>query len=274
MVTSGFFDAIGTRLLEGRSFTREEDLSEEHRVVIVDERLARKIAPTGSALGSTIGFPLDGKPVEARVVGVVEHVRYQSLKVDGRETLYVPYRQEASRDVSFVVRTADPRALVPAVRAALRAIDPLIPVYDLRPLQDYVDDAMAPTRFLLALLGGFRFIEKITAAVGLYGLISYAVSRTTRDISIRIAIGAGAGDVVATIMADGLRLAGTGIVVGAGLSALAARVLGSVVYGVGIADPVTWAVVVSVVLAVTCLACWIPARSAAQLDPTIALRGD
>ncbi len=274
MVTSGYFEAIGTRLLDGRSFTSEEDLSEERRVVVVDELLARRISPDRSAVGAIIGFPLDGRPVQGRIVGVVEHIRSETLQADGRETLYVPYRQEASRDVSFVVRTAEPAVIASAVRDVVRSIDPLLPIHDVRPLQDYLDEALAPTKFLLILLGSFGVLALLSAMVGLYGLIAYEVSRRTREIGIRMAIGAAAGEVARTIMADGLRLAGAGIVLGAGLSALAASVLNSVVYGVGVGDPTTWAVVVTVVFAVTGVACWIPARKAAGLDPTVALRSD
>ncbi|MBW3536075.1 MAG: ABC transporter permease, partial [Gemmatimonadetes bacterium] len=142
VASSGFFEALGTRLLEGRTFTAVEDVEEDERVVIVDATLARRIAPAGSALGAVLGVPVDGAPVEARVVGVVEPVRYESLESDGREAVYVPYRQEASREVSFVVRAAgDPGDLAPAVRAAVREIDPQIPVYDLRTLEAYVAEA-------------------------------------------------------------------------------------------------------------------------------------
>jgi len=274
MITSGFFEAMGTSLLAGRRFTPAEDLSEEHRVVIVDERMAARIAPGGSAIGAVIGFPLDGASVEARVVGVVEHVRNESLRSDGRETLYVPYRQEASRDVSFVVRTGDPAALAPQVRAALRAIDPLLPVHDLRPVQAYVDEAMAPTRFLLTLLGGFGLLALLSASVGVYGLISYEVSRRTHDIGVRMALGAGAGDVVSAVLGDGLRLAALGVAVGCALSALSGRVLAGLVFGVGLADPTTWLVVVGGVFAITALASWIPARRAGRLDPMVALRSE
>ena len=128
--TSGAFEALGTRVLEGRGFEAREDLHEDERVVVVDEKLGARLAPGGSALGATIGIPLDGSAVRARVVGVVEHVRYDRLDADGREAVYVPYRQEASRDVAFVVRTmGDPATLAPLVRSAVRRVDAGVPVF-------------------------------------------------------------------------------------------------------------------------------------------------
>ena len=138
MISSGYFEAMGTRLLAGRTFTAQEDLSEDRRVVIVDDKLAARIVGlgrigglgpivgSGVGLGARLGIPLDGAPVQAEVVGIVEHIRHERLDLDGSGAIYVPYRQEASRDVAFVVRVAgDPSAIVPALRATVREIDPL-----------------------------------------------------------------------------------------------------------------------------------------------------
>lgn len=273
VVTSGAFDALGTRLLEGRGFTAREDLYEDERVVVVDEKLAARIAPAGSALGAVIGIPLDGSAVEARVVGVVEHVRYDHLDADGREAVYVPYRQEASRDVAFVLRTeGDPASLAAAVRATVRRVDPAIPVFDLVTLRGYVDRAVAPRRFAFALLVVFAGLALVCVAVGLYGVVAFDVARRTRDIGLRMAVGASRARVVGTVLASGLRLGAVGLGAGILLGALVARALEGMLFGVGRDDPLVWCGVIGVVTAVTLASCWLPALRASRLDPTIALR--
>lgn len=275
MISSGYFDAIGARLREGRSFTIHEDLNEDERVVVVDEKLARRVAPNGSALDLVLGVPVDGAPVRARIVGVVEHIRHERLEADGREAIYVPYRQEASRDVTFVVRTTgDPAALSPAVRRTVHDVDPQIPVYDLVPLDEYVDAATAPRRFALSILVAFAVLTLGGAALGLYGAISYDVARRVPDIGVRLAVGASRGEVVRTVVLDGLRLGATGLAVGILLGLVAARGLGGLLVGVHAADALTWAGVVVLVLAVVATASWIPARRAGRLDPIVALRID
>jgi predicted permease len=273
VATSGTFGALGARLLEGRSFTAREDLSEDERVVVVDEILARRLAPTGSALGRVIGFPLDGSAVAARVVGVVEHVRHDALEMDGRETIWVPYRQEAARELAFVVRAGgDPLALAPAVRGVLRSVDPDVPVFDVRTLEAYVAGAVAPRRFALALLATFAALGLTCAAVGLYGVVSWEVGRRTRDLGLRMAVGAAPERVLRSVLAGGLRLAAGGVLGGLVLAAGFARALRGLVYGVGAADPFTWAAAVALVLAVTLLASGVPALRASRLDPARALR--
>src|SRR5438093_352882 len=140
VVTSGYFQALGARLLAGRAFTAEEDLVEKGRVVVVDALMARRLAPQGgSVLGRRIAFPLLGRPVTAEIVGVVAHIRHEHLEQDGRESIYVPYRQEASRDVSLVVRTSgDPGSLPGVVRREVSALDPRLPAYQFRTMDDYI----------------------------------------------------------------------------------------------------------------------------------------
>jgi len=274
-VSSGYFAAMGTRLLDGRAFIPREDLEEDRRVVIIDARLAERIAPGGSALGAVLGFPLDGSPVQAEVVGVVEHVRHESLRADGREALYVPYRQEASRDVSFVVRTeGEPAALAPAIRQAVLGIDEQLPVYGLRTMTDYVGAAVGPTRFALTVVSGFAALVLLSVGVGLYGVVALEVGRRTRDIGLRMAVGADRGKVLASVMWMGLRLVAWGASIGTILALGTAKGLDAVLYGAGMLDPGAWAVALAAVSAVALAACWVPARRASRLDPTVALRHD
>ncbi len=274
-VTSGYFEAIGTRVLQGRAFTRDEDLEERRRVAIVDETLARRIAPEGPAIGAAIGIPLDGRAVEARVVGVVEPVRQDDLGRPARGTIYVPYRQEASRDVSFVVRTdSDAASLAASVRRALLTVEPRLAIYGMRPMADYVDAALAPTRFGFVLLTTYALLALLAAALGLYGVVAWDVGRRTRDLGVRMALGATAAQVRRGVLLDGLKLGAAGAFSGMVVAALLAGSLRRLVYGVGVADPATWMCVAVVIGAVTLLASWIPSVRASRLDPSEALRSD
>lgn len=275
VVSSGLFEALGIRLLEGRTFTRDEDLEEDRRVVVIDAAMARRIAPTGSAVGATVGFPLDGDAVRAEVVGVVERVRYDDLARFGREALYVPYRQEASRDVSFVVRSdMEPAALIPALREAVRAVDPQIPVYDARPMTDHVAAAQAPVRFAMALVGVFAILTLIAAGTGLYGLVAYDAASRTGDLGLRMAVGATSTQVRRLVLAEGVRLGGAGAVAGLALAGGCSLLIGRQLPGVVLADPWPWVVAAAVAVVVTAAASWIPAYRASRLDPTVALRAE
>ena len=274
-VSSGYFAALGARIVEGRAFTSDEDLYEALRVVVVDRKIAERVAPGGSALGLSIGFPLDGRAVQAEIVGVVEHIRHDAVELDGRGGLYVPYRQEASRDVSFVLRAdGDPGLLAPAVRRTLREIDSAIPAYGFLTLRDYVDAAVAPRRFALFVLSGFAFMALLSVGIGLYGVVALEVSRRTRDIGLRMAIGANNADVVRSVVWMGMRLSLLGGVLGTALSLLAWRTIRGLMFGTSVADPNMWLVALSATAGVTLLACWLPARRASRLDPTVALRAD
>ena len=298
MISSGYFEAMGTRLIAGRTFTAEEDLSEEGRVVIIDDKLAARIAGTGqnagsgqntgsgqnagsgrtagaAALGTRLGIPLDGAPVQAEVVGIVEHIRHERLDVDGAGAIYVPYRQEASREVSFVMRVAgDPSTVVPALRATIREIDPQVPLYGVRTMRDYVGDAMSPSRFALNLLAGFAVLGLISAAVGLYSVVALEVGSRTREIGLRMAVGATGGDVVRSVLRRGLRLALVGVGVGVVLAVALSRLVSALLYGVSIVDPLAWMGMLVLVGTTTLAACWLPARRASLLDPSQALRSN
>lgn len=277
VVTAGWFRALGTRLLAGRPFTEREEVEEERRIAVVDEALARRLVPEGAEPGGAVGrritFPLDGDPVEAEVVGVVETVRGDDLREAGRETLYVPYRQEASRSVSVAVRAgADPGVLVPAVRRELRSLDPDLPLYEVRTLEGYVAEATAPGRLALGLTGLFAAAALLLAAVGLYGVVSYGVGRRSREFGIRAALGARPRDLTRSVLAGGLRVVAVGLLLGLLAAAAGTRGLSGLLYGVPPLDAPTYAAVTALLGAVALAATWIPARRAARADPAATLR--
>ena len=274
VVTSGYFQALGARLLAGRAFTAEEDLVEKGRVVVVDALMARRLAPQGgSVLGRRIAFPLDGRPVTAEIVGVVAHIRHEHLEQDGRESIYVPYRQEASRDVSLVVRTSgDPGSLPGVVRREVSALDPRLPAYQFRTMDDYIRAALAPVRFALTLLSGFGALALALACVGLYGLLAFTVGRRAHEFGVRLALGARPRDLMRAVLAEGGTLSAAGLVIGTVVSIGIARALTGLLFGVRPVDPLTYAAMALLLGASALVACYLPARRATRVDPMVALR--
>jgi len=274
-ITSGYFDAMGTTLLEGRTFNSFEDLNEDRRVVVIDEALARRVSPTGSAVGRTLGFPLDGDQIQAEIVGVVAHVRSDDLAADGREKLYVPYRQEASRDVWFVVRSdRDPVWMAPSIRRVLAGIDPQLPVYEVQPMEAYLAAALSPARLGLTVLLALAALAILSAAMGLYGVVALEASRRTRDFGVRIVVGARRQDVGRTVLAMGVRLVAVGTVLGAAGALLGAEALEGVAYGTSRLDGMAWFGVFTTIILITLLACSVPALRASRLDPAAMLRSE
>lgn len=274
-VTSGYFEAMGMRVLEGRGFSSSEDLNEDRRIVVVDEALARRIGPPGTIAGRTVGIPLDGREVEAEIVGVVEHVRHEALDASGREALYVPYRQEASRDVSFVVRASgEPTRIAPRIRDAVADVDRQLPLYRLQPMLTYVERAVAPARLGYTVLTSFAFLAMLAVGIGLYGVVALEVGRRTRDFGIRMAVGATRTRVLRVVLSIGARLVLLGTIAGAALAVLGSGLLDAVAYGTSIGDPLLWAGAAGTVALVTGLACAVPALRASRLDPTMALRAE
>ncbi|HKK08337.1 MAG TPA: FtsX-like permease family protein, partial [Gemmatimonadota bacterium] len=278
VVSSGYFRALGTRLLAGRPFTSREDEVEERRVAIVDATLARRLSPDGTvtgALGRRLGFPLDGEAVEAEVVGVVDPVRYESLRGPVRPTIYVPYRQEASRAVGVAVRTEGPSAdLEVGVRRVLEAMQAasIVPVFDVRPMRAYLAEATAPTRFALVLVVAFALIAVVLAGVGVFGSVAYGVRSRRREIGIRMAVGATPARVTRRFALRGFAPVLVGVGVGLAVAAASARTLGGLLGGVAAPDGPVLVAAGAAMLVVGALASFLPARAAVRVEPAEVLR--
>jgi len=226
-------------------------------------------------VGRTLAFPIEGRPADAEILGVVGTVRHESLAEPGRETLYVPYRHEATRSVSLVVRTdQDPRTLAPALRAAVRAIDPQLPIQELRTLTTYVQESAAPLRFALLLLAVYAAAAVALSGVGLYGIVAYALSHRRRELGLRMALGAESGELVGSMLADGMRRTGIGLLIAAAVAAPFALLLRQLLYGVTPFDPLSWASSGALLATIALLACYVPARAASRMNPVEALRQD
>ncbi|MBV9924263.1 MAG: ABC transporter permease [Acidobacteria bacterium] len=275
-VEQGYFDAMGIPVVAGRPFG-ERDTKESPRVVVVNETFARRFFPGADpareAVGKRISSSGDGGPW-AEIVGVAKDGKYWTIGEAPQMFVYSPLTQSYASTGTLVVRTSggDPRALVPALNAEVRALDPSLPLFDVKTVEEHMGVSLFPARVAAALLGSFGLLALLLAGVGVYGVVSYAAARRTREIGIRMALGARPRDVLRLVAGGGMLLVASGIGLGlAGAFALT-RFMEGLLYGVSATDPTTFALVVFVLLFVALLACLVPARRATKVDPMIALR--
>jgi putative ABC transport system permease protein len=275
-ITPGFFPTVGARFLAGRNFTDADDAN--HPIVlIVDDMLARRAWPGESAIGKKLEIESlsrkDNPRMFAIVVGVVAHLRFHDLTRDVREQIFIPHAQEPFGQVGVVLKTpGDPSGVMKQVAQQVRTLDPGIAIRNLQPLESYVDDARAPMRFNLILIGIFGAIALTLAAVGLYGVMAYSVTQRSHELGIRIAVGASPRDILRLVLGQGIRMTLLGAAIGLVASLAVTRALSSLLFGVSATDPVTFIVVPVVLAFVAILACYLPARRAMRVDPIIALR--
>ncbi len=276
-ITPNYFQTTGTRLLAGRLFTEQDDLNHP-RVVIVDETLARKNWPQETAIGKKlrISDSTPRGPVEiwVEVVGVIEHVHSHALDKIGREQVYVPYAQTPIVPwMNVALRTSvAPTSLTNVIEQEVHAMDKDLPVNNVRLMESYVTDALAPARFSLFLMGVFGAVALSLASIGLYGVIAYSVSLRTREIGIRLALGATSGNVLKLVIGQGMKLALAGVALGLVVSFALTRLMKGLLFGVSALDPLTFGTMTLLLACVALLACWLPARRAAKVNPLVALR--
>ncbi len=279
-VLPGYLEAMGIRLVAGRTLEPADNRQGVLDVAVIDERLAQRLWPNGEAVGKELrierfsfeSFGLERVPLQ--VVGVVENVRAQSLAAEGRETVYYPYRFFPWFPLSFTVQATGPLGLVDPIRREVATVDPDIPLSDIRVMDTYVDEALSQTRFALTLIGVFAGLALVLASVGLYGVIAYSVRQRTREIGVRIAFGASDGAVVRLVVSHGVLLALGGLGVGLVGAFVATRLVSSLFYGVTAADPITFVAVSFLLVGVAVVASWLPARRATRIDPVVALRDE
>jgi predicted permease len=267
----GYFEAVGVPLLRGRAFT-EADAAQERRVVIVNETMARTFWPDGKALGARVhtGGP-SSAPYE--VIGIARDHKVRSVGEAPRSYMHVP--AGPSRAIGLVVRTAMPaETLLPSLRQAVLALEPNIVFTEDVAATEIAAMTMAPTRIGALIIGAFGLLALVLATVGLYGVVSYAVGLRTREVGIRLAIGATPRQVLALILSQGLRLAVAGAVLGALGAAAAGQVLESMLYGVSALDPIALGAAAGLLILVAVAANLVPARAAARVDPLRALRAE
>jgi putative ABC transport system permease protein len=276
VVQPGYFEVMRTPLVDGRPFTREDNDTALRRLV-VDVNFARKAFPGQSAVGKRVLARIRSNEAEPYdIIGVVGHQRHETLAHDGRETVFVTdgyfFFGATGR---WVVRTSgDPAALVPQVRALLRELDPNLAVTDVQPMSVFVDKARAPTRFALVLIGVFAAIAVVLAGVGLFGVLATMVRQRTPEIGVRLAFGAPRQSILRLVVGQGMRLSVAGVALGVVAALALTRVMQTMLVGVGATDPLTFAAMIVLFLGIAAVACWVPARQAAGLDPNVALQSD
>ncbi len=272
-VTPDYIETMGMRVLRGRSITPDDHASAPG-VVLVNETLANSYFAGRDPVGQRIQVSsVTGDPIPVEIVGVVSDVRQEALAVEPQAELYHAYSQRPFSYISMVARTAgDPNMLIPMAREALRALDPSLPMVNPRPLTEAVGDTVATSRLYMYLLGIFAAVALALASVGIYGVMSYNVTLRTREVGVRVALGATPGSVLRMVVRQGLALAAIGVGVGVLAAYWLTRLLASLLYGIGATDVATFAGVVVVLLTVALLACWIPARRASRVDPVLAMR--
>ena len=265
-----YLEAMRIPLLSGR-YLNAYDTQEAGRSLVINQAAARRLFPGQDAIGQTV---LLGGDEEWQVVGVVADVRHQSLEDASGLEGYMPMTQQSDwGTLEMVVRSSLPAAsLVQQVRAALQAIDPTMPNGDYQTLDAIVDRAVSPRRFILLLLGAFAGTALLLAGLGIYGVLSYSVTQRTPEIGIRMALGESGARVLGRVLGRTMALASVGVVIGAVASLAASRLLGSLLYGVESTDALTFGAVAAILLLVSALAGYLPARRAARTDPMVSLQ--
>jgi putative ABC transport system permease protein len=275
VIDRDYFKTMHIPLLAGRMFTNR-DHAKGAPVAIINEAFAKKVFPSESPLGKRIrpDAAEAGTPPMREIVGVVGNVKYRHLWEAAEPECYMPYDQLAIGDMTLVARTASARPLdlLPAMREQVKAVDPEIPVFRARTMENYISDSIAQRRFTGVLCGTFAAVGLVLAVVGLYGVMSYLVAQRTHEIGIRVAVGAGRRDILGMVLNHGMRLCLVGMVIGT-IGALAlSRVLASQLFGVTATDMPTYTIVILTLTGVAAAACYFPAQRAARVDPMVALR--
>jgi putative ABC transport system permease protein len=274
VATPGYFRTLGIPFISGRDFTDRDELKAAP-VVIINEALAQQYFPNQNPIGKHLkpGISMDGEPPWREIVGVARAVRHGGLSKEPRPEFYLPHPQMPGISLTTVVRTdGDPLAIVSAVRNEVRALDSELPVDRVKTLDQYLAESVAQPRFNTLLLALFAGVALILTAIGLYGVMAYSVMQRTREIGVRVALGAQTGDVLRLVIGQGMKLALSGVAIGLAASFALTRFMKTLLFGVGVTDPLTFAVVALVLTLVALLACWIPARRATKVDPLTALR--
>jgi putative ABC transport system permease protein len=270
-VSPHYFDALHVPLLKGRAFARS-DGSGNRPVAIVDQAFVARYFPNQDPVGQGLHVG-NGNKNFFDVVGVVGSIHYAGLDAVPDPTMYVPIAQDTFSTMWVVERTdGDPASLASGAREAVHGIDPLLPTYSTTPLAQIVNDSVAPQRFSMLLLGTFAAVALFLAAVGLYGVVAYSVQQRTREIGLRMAIGAAPRDVLTMIVGGAMKLALVGVILGLAAAAVFSRLAASLLFEVTPSDPMSYAATSALLFAVAILACYAPARRAMRVDPMTALQ--
>jgi putative ABC transport system permease protein len=281
IILPGYFETMRTRVLAGRGFTDADNHVDPKtampKQVVIDDQVAALAFPNQDPIGKRILARVVTPEAEwFEVIGVVAHQRHASLAAPGPEALFfVDGYFGHGNAARWAVRTAgDPTQAATAVRAAIADLDKRAVPAEMQPMQALVDRAMAPIRFTTTLIGVFGIVAVVMAAIGLYGVLATIVRQRTAEIGMRLVFGAQRSNIVKLIVSEGLRLSGAGVVIGVFAALAVTRVMRSLLVGVGTTDPITFAAIIVLFVAVAMMASWVPARRAASVDPMVAIRDE
>jgi predicted permease len=275
LVSGHYFEAMGIPLLRGRFFNEQDDATKPV-AVIVDQFMAEQIWPGQDPIGKRIHIvESQSKDPWQTVVGVVGRVKQDSLDSDPRIAFYLTHTQFPTRAMTVAFRgSTNPGVMLSAARNELRNLDPNLPMYRARTMEQQVDESLARRRFSMLLLGVFAGVALVLATIGIYGVMGYLVNQGTRELGIRIALGASPRNILNLVVRQGMALALAGVTLGLGAALLLTRLIRSLLFGVNTTDPITFGGIPFLLAIITLLACYIPAQRAARIDPLISLRCD
>jgi putative ABC transport system permease protein len=274
LITPTYFATMRAPLLAGRQFTAG-DRAGAPAVCIVDEELVHRYWPHTDPIGKRITFNMltDSSIQWIQVVGVVGHLAHEGLDAQKRVQVYFPLAQNGLPFLGYVVRTAgDPMAALPSVRAAVRSVDPELPLANVNTMEKLIESSTGQRRFAMMLLIGFSLLAMTLASIGLYGVMSYTVSQRSRELGVRLALGADSREVLGLVLAQGLRLALAGVVIGLVAAFAVTRVMKNMLFGLSSTDPLTFVTISLLLVAVAVVASYLPALRATRVDPVVALR--
>src|SRR4030095_10680704 len=275
VVGTRYFETMGTPIVAGREFT-ERDTAGNQRVVVVNESFVRRFFPRlkspAEAIGKRYTYNDDGK-TWYQIIGVAKTGKYWTIGGAPSPLVWFTLAQRPGGGVDLIAQTeGDPSGLIGAVRGEIKRMDPNLPVTDARTMAEHLRASLAPARGAAAVMGSFGLLALAIAAIGIYGVTAYSVAQRTREIGVRMALGAEAIDIVKLIVRQGMTLTFAGLAVGLVRAWAMTRLMASVLYGVSATDAATFVVVPSLLALVSLMACYLPARRATKVDPMIALR--
>ena len=276
VISPGYFYAVGTPVLRGRDF-QDSDTAVSTPVTIINSTMARKYWPDQDPIGRQVG-PASTRYPAATIIGIVPDIKHLSLREEPGAEMYVLFNQKvwpSLANMQVALRTkADPARLAPLLRDAMKSVDPDLPLGQITTLTTLVDESMRQPRFSMLLVGAFAALAVGLASIGMYGVISYSVAQRTQEIGIRMALGAERTVVFRMVLGQGARLAGLGVGIGLLAAVAATRLMARFLYGIQPTDPVTFAAVPLLLMAIALLACYLPANRATRVDPMVALHDE
>ena len=269
----GYFETMKIPLINGRLFD-ESDTEDSSPVIVIDEKMARSYWQNRNPVGGRIKFGgLDSENPWMTIVGVVGSVKQYDLESESRVTMYFPASQALGSTMYLVARTSTvPSSVAASVSSEVRSMDPNVPIFDVKTMDQRLSESLARRRFAMVALGLFAGFALLLAIIGIYGVISYSVAQRTNELGIRLALGASQGNVLGLILTEGFKLALAGIALGVVLSFAVTRFMSSLLFGVRATDLFTFGALSVLLIFVSVLACYLPARRATKVDPLVALR--